>query len=307
MIAPMDKSKGYVAAVGVFDGVHQGHRSLLAELKKEAKSRGLSTLVLTFDSHPLELIRPHDAPRRLCSHRDREKHLLSEGVDKVEFLNFTHEMRKMTGKEFLTWINRKFGVKVLVVGFNNRFGSDRMDAAGAEALSPETGVEIVCAREHKSDAHPRVSSSAVREAIVAGDVLKASELLGRPYVLSGKVIAGSAFGRKIGFPTANIVPLDSVAIIPAKGVYIVDVRIEGEEGLWRGMTNIGVRPTVSSDSVDLSIETHIFDLDCDLYGKTLHLSFLEKLRSEEKFSSLEELCTQLRLDAAAALNYHKKP
>ncbi len=290
-----------VAAVGMFDGVHAGHGSLVATLVGEARRRGLPSLVLTFDRHPLEVVRPGEAPRSLCSPREREARLLALGVDRVEFMHFTPELREITGEEFLRRLRERYGVRALVVGFNNHFGADRMDASGARAAEPRTGVSIVEAPPLRLAEIPAVSSTTIREALAGGDVETASRLLGAPYSLEGEVVHGAELGHTLGYPTANLRPSDVRAALPALGVYVVEADIP-ELGIYgrRGMTNIGRRPSVKDADGSVSIETYIFDFDGDIYGRRLRVHFLRRLRPEMKFTTLPALVSQLDADARAA-------
>lgn len=290
----------YVAAVGMFDGVHAGHCSLIRTLVEAARARGAESLALTFDRHPLELVDPERAPRSLCSPEERRERLLRLGVDRVDFLKFTLELRMMKGEEFLRMLRLHYGVEALVVGFNNHFGSDRMDARTAASISERTGVEIIEAAPLTLAEIPSVSSSTIRGAIATGDVVLAAQLLGEPYSIEGEVVHGAALGRTLGFPTANMRPANPRAAIPGEGVYVVEVEMEGKEGSFRGMTNIGRRPSIATADGSLSIETHIFDFGEDIYGKHIRLRFLRRLRGEIKFKSPEELRAQLATDARAA-------
>lgn len=289
-----------VAAVGMFDGVHAGHTTLIATLTAAARARGARSLVLTFTRHPLELLRPSEAPRTLCSLEKRRSRLADLGVDTVEFLDFTPAFRALTGREFLRMLREKYGVTALVVGFNNHFGSDRLDAVSATGIAAEEGVEIIPAPALALPESSDVSSSCIRAAIADGKVDKAAALLGRPYTLEGTVDHGAALGREIGFPTANLRLDDIRAAIPAEGVYAVDVEVPSLGLVRRGITNIGRRPSIDSADGSLSFETHILDFDADLYGRAIRISFLRRLRDERKFPDLAALRAQLAEDAARA-------
>ncbi len=294
-------NRGCVAAVGMFDGVHAGHRSLLSDLRDAGQEMGLPVAVITFRNHPLSLIAPERSPRLLSTPDDKARLLHDAGVDRVIFEDFTPEFRAMTGVEFLKMLSLKYGVKALVAGFNNHFGSDRMDAATAAARSRETGVEIIPSREFRHTSETAVSSSAVRRLLESGDVKGASAMLGRPYVLSGKVVTGKQLGRTIGFPTANISPCNPSVLVPATGVYAVDVRVAGFDNKFRGMMNIGCRPTVDgADCALVSLEVNIFDFSADIYGRTVEIEFLKRIRDEVAFPGLDALKQRLSLDREAA-------
>ncbi|MDE6277521.1 MAG: riboflavin biosynthesis protein RibF [Muribaculaceae bacterium] len=299
-MSALSPCQSVVAAVGMFDGVHAGHSTLIRALTDAARARGARSMVLTFMRHPLELLRPADAPRSLCSADVRRRRLLELGVDDVEFIDFTPEFRALTGREFLRMLKEKYGVSALVVGFNNHFGSDRLDAISARTVAAEESVEIIPAPALALPESTDVSSSCIRAAIAAGDVEKAAALLGRPYTLEGRVGHGAALGREIGFPTANLRPDDIRAAIPAEGVYAVDVEIPHLGLSRRGITNIGRRPSIDSADGSLSLETHILDFDADIYGRTILLHFLSRLRDEQKFPDMESLRSQLSADALRA-------
>lgn len=290
-----------VAAVGMFDGVHAGHGSLLATLVAEARRCSMPSLVLTFDRHPLEVLRPGEAPRSLCSPAEREERLLAHGIDRVEFMRFTPEFRMLTGEEFLRRLHDRYGVRALVVGFNNHFGADRMDASAARGVEERTGVRIVEASPLRMAEIPAVSSTTIREALAGGDVETAARLLGTPYSLEGEVVHGAELGHRLGYPTANLRPYDVRAAIPALGVYVVEADIP-EMGIYgrRGMTNVGRRPSITGADGSVSIETYIFDFDSDIYGHRLRIRFLRRLRPEMKFTTLPALVSQLDADARAA-------
>lgn len=273
------------AVVGTFDGVHLGHRFLIDSLRNRAAVRGLQPLVLTFSDHPLTLITPTGIPPRLTDAGCRRILLEAEGVE-VAMLDFDPQLRSMTAAEFLEMINRRFGVKLFLLGYNNRIGSDRL---GADSLAGKEigGVEVVAADEHPA---MRVSSSLIRNALSKGKVEDAARMLGRPYSIEGKIVAGKQLGRTIGFPTANLETEPGVAI-PAVGVYA------GKMLGHAAVINIGHRPTVEGRTdAPLSIEAHLLDFSGDLYGLTAELTFLRRLRGEQRFESLNALKLQIQKD-----------
>lgn len=268
------------AVIGVFDGVHRGHQHLLQQLVTEARKRDLQPIALTFNRHPLELVNPEATPRRICSYDERLERLRREGVEPFT-LDFTPEMRRMSARQFCEYL-RSIGVDLLLMGFNNRIGSDRR--RGIE-LTDEP-IEVIVASELP---HAGVSSSAVREAICDGDLEHATQLLGHPFTIEGEVVEGRRIGRTIGFPTANIRPFSPDQLLPPLGVYA------GRVGRHDAVINIGRRPTLDNGD-DISIEAHLLDFRGDLYGQTLRLEFLRRLRPERKFSSLDELKAQIQKD-----------
>ncbi|MDE6534927.1 MAG: riboflavin biosynthesis protein RibF [Muribaculaceae bacterium] len=268
------------AVIGVFDGVHLGHQYLLQQLAAEARKRGLEPVALTFDSHPLELVNPEAAPPLICSLEERLKRLREAGVTPLT-LHFTPEMRRMSAREFCEYL-QSCGVDLLLMGFNNRIGSDRR--CGVD-LTDEP-IEILVASELPGLG---VSSSVVRKAVTAGDMELAAKLLGRPFAIEGEVVKGRQIGRTIGFPTANIRPDSPLQLLPSLGVYA------GRAGSHRAVINIGRRPTLNNGS-DISIEAHVLDFHGNLYGRHLRLEFLRRLRREKEFSGLDELKTQIQKD-----------
>ena len=299
----MTGTAAHIATVGMFDGVHLGHCSLLSELKRLGAERGMATAVFTFDRHPLSIISPDKAPASLSPLDERVKRLLAAGVDDVEVLAFDGQLRALDARSFITMLRDRYGVRAILMGFNHRFGSDRLkNFADYAAIGRELGVEIVRGEEWSSGegAHS-VSSSSVRRALGEGNMKLAAEMLGRPYSISGKVVGGRRIGRKIGFPTANLQPDEATCQLPAPGVYAVDVAMP-DGTVRRGMLNIGVRPTVDhSDCPALTIEVNIIGWDGDLYDSRLTLSFISRLRGEMRFADLDALRTQLTRDREAAL------
>lgn len=289
---------GYFATVGTFDGVHRGHRFLLEHLKTLAAEKGLTPAALVLTTHPLQLVRPQDAPRELSTFDERRAFIEAMGVTVIP-LEFNTALRSETSAGFMTRIADEMGVKALLVGHDNRFGCDR-DSSFTDYL--ETGRRLgIDMRE--APALLGISSSSVRRTLNEGHITTANEMLGRPYEIHGYITQGAQLGRTIGFPTANLIPSDRNRLVPPAGVYATLSRID-ETGIFRpSMTNIGYRPTVSSDNGTISIETHIFDIAKDLYGKPVQLRFIARLRDEQKFSSLESLKNQLKQDAVAAAKY----
>ena len=288
-----------IATVGMFDGVHRGHRALLDRLHAEARQRDMTATVFTFDRHPLALIAPDRAPAALMSLHDKVDALKSNGVEDVEELHFDSHLRSLTARQFLRMLHDDYGVRALLMGFNHRFGSDRLDDLKEyEKIGEEIGIEIVRADELRDETMTdrTICSSSIREAIAEGDVEAASRMLGRPFSLQGKVVHGKQLGRTIGFPTANIEPSDPDLIVPLKGVYAVDVHLPGGI-IRRGMLNIGVRPTVDSSSRPRpSVEVYIDDWNKDLYDNEIRIDFIKRLRDERRFPDLDSLRRQLPLD-----------
>ena len=287
--------KGYVAAVGTFDGVHRGHAFVIDNLIRQAKAKGLKSKVITFADHPLSVVAPERCPAALTLAHQRARLLQNLGVDAVETIRFDKDSAALTAAQFLDYLHKEHNVHALVMGFNNHIGSDRRSGAD---LSPATsGVQIICLPE--LDAETGVSSSAVRQSLAEGNVSEAARLLGRPYEICGTVVSGKHLGREFGFPTANIRPDQSRRIIPAVGVYAVDV-VLSDGSVHRGMVNIGHRPTIDQPDAPKTIEVNIFDFDGDLYGQQICLRFLKHLRHEQRFPDVDALIEQLHRDRQAA-------
>lgn len=284
------ESKPRAAAIGTFDGVHKGHCCVLGLLKEHAQKKGLEPLAITFRNHPLEFISPDKAPLQLTHVSKKEKLIIENGVVPL-VLDFDEEVRSSSAARWMEKLHHELGVRVLVVGYDNTFGCDgvNMSLEDYRVLGREIGIDVVMAGEVKG-----VSSSAIRHCIVSGEVTKAAEMLGRPYSISGNVVSGNRIGRSIGFPTANLEPPKRMAI-PANGVYAVTVEIPGDGKVYPAMVNIGTRPTLKKGE-DKVIECHVINWDGDLYGKNITVNFIERIRDEKKFDSLEELKRQLSSD-----------
>ena len=287
------------AVVGFFDGLHRGHRSLLDFAKARAEARGLQPVAVTFRECPVEYLRPGSSPKLLASPSERLRALGEYlGPSSVIALDFNRELATMTAREFMQMLHYAYGVELLVVGFNNRFGSDRDKTfTDYQAIGREIGMEVERAPELAE--MKGVSSSAIRKAISEGRVDEAAEMLGRRYSITGAVQHGRQVGRTIGFPTANLRPADPRLLVPAPGVYS-GTAYDAAGTKYPAMVNIGVCPTVSSEGTQ-TIEAHLIGFDGDLYGKTLTLEFTGRMRGERRFGSLEELKTQLESDRAEAL------
>lgn len=301
IITKSNTDRRRIAAVGMYDGVHLGHRFLIDYLRAEAKARGMAPAVVTFSRHPLALVRPLEAPGLLTTLEERVRYLDEAGVDDIILLSFNDNIRYMSAREFLTMLRKKYGIDALIVGFNNRFGHDRLEGFEQyRTIGKELGMDVISAPEYRGKGAP-ISSSIIRKYLRTGEPEKAHEALGHPYALRGIVVTGNRVGRTIGFPTANIVPVDSASIVPKGGVYAAYVTTP--DGVRRkAMVNIGFRPTVADESAPgkLSIEAHIFDYVGYLYDEEIVVEFVKFLRPEKKFSTTEKLKAQLISDASAA-------
>jgi len=286
------------ATIGFFDGVHRGHRFLLEQVKEEAAGKGLCPSVITFPTHPRQVLQPDFHPQLLSTPAEK-LHLLEEaGIANCILLPFTAELSRLSAKEFMLLLRTEYNVRTLVVGYDHRFGHNRLESfEDYVRYGQELDIDIVQARAYTQE-NAKVSSSAIRELLSQGEVHTASRLLGYPYPLEGTVTDGYRVGRKIGFPTANLRVDHPFKLVPAEGVYAVKVEVEGQQHL--GMLNIGHRPTLNNGA-DRSIEVHILDFAGDIYRQNIRIEFLRFLRPETKFASIEELISQIEKDKEAIL------
>ena len=277
---------GYVATIGMFDGVHRGHQFVLQRVAEEARQRGLQSMAITFDKSGPQTLTPLDQKRLL---------LTKTGIDHIEVLTFNEALKQMTAREFMEQeLRDRLGVKVLLTGYDNRFGHNRTE--GFEdyvRYGQELGIEVL-----QLPQEGEISSSIIRQLIVDGDIHKANELLGNPYTILGSVEHGEHIGTKLGYPTANLVLVDKCQLLPAAGGYAVKIRLENSLEWKHGMMNIGMRPTF--DGQHQTLEVNVFRLKENLYGQQLQVAFIERLRGEQRFDSIEALKEQLRQDAIEA-------
>lgn len=284
-----------IATIGMFDGVHRGHRVVLGTLLTEAERRGLQPVVITFDRHPRHVIEGNTSQLCLLSTLEERLALIEQcGVHRVAMVHFTRELAALSACEFC----RRFlsqGVRALLLGYDNMFGSKQHnDFEALPDLARTMRMELLRAAPLVVDGL-EVSSTRVRKALQQGDVEEAERLLGRPYRLSGTVVHGREVGRRMGFPTANVAISGDHMQLPAAGAYVVGVRLNGGEPLV-GMAHLGTLPTFDIDS--FGFEIHLLDYDADLYGQQLQVDFLHRLRPVQRFDSERELHAQLQQDVA---------
>ncbi len=286
--------------IGNFDGVHRGHQVMLARLSAKARALGLRMGVLTFEPHPREVFTPQSAPTRLTSLREKFELLAAHGVEQVHVARFTTAFAALSPAQFIDKVLvRGLHTRALLVGDDFRFGARRAgDFALLRDAAAQHGFELE-AMPTVEHAGERVSSSAVREALIRGDLARARELLGRPYSISGRVVHGEKLGRKLGFATANVRMRHNRP--PLLGIYAVRTHGIGDHAL-DGVASLGIRPTVS-DSGRAVLEVHLFDFSGSLYGRHLRVEFLHKIRDEEKYSDLETLRLQIARDCDSAKQY----
>ena len=277
---------GYVATIGMFDGVHRGHQFVLQHVVDEARQRGLQSMAITFDKSGPQTLTPLDQKRLL---------LTKTGIDRIEVLTFNDALKQMTAREFMQQeLRDRLGVKVLLTGYDNRFGHNRTEGFDDYVrYGQELGIEVL-----QLPQEGEISSSIIRQLVAEGAISKANQLLGNPYTILGSVEHGEHIGTKLGYPTANLVLVDDCQLIPAAGVYAVKIRMENSVEWKHGMMNIGMRPTFDGQSQTL--EVNVFRLKENLYGQQLQVAFFERLRGEQRFDNIEALKAQLQQDAIEA-------
>ena len=281
----------FVATIGFFDGVHLGHQHLLKQVLEVAHERDLSSMVVTFYQQPRHVVSHETKCFSLLTTTTEKLRLLQQaGINHCEVLEFTTELASLTAYQFMQRLHDKYQVSALVIGYDHRFGHNRLEGFDDYVrYGQELGIEVIQATEL-----PSVSSTKIRELLLNGNLVVANTLLGYQYVLEGKVVSGFRVGHTMGFPTANL-QIASEKLIPANGVYAVMVDLDGKK--YQGMLNIGTRPTLANGN-ELSIEVHIFNFNDDIYNKILRLSLVKHTRGEVRFASKEQLRLQLQQDAA---------
>ena len=286
-----------VVATGFFDGVHVGHRHVISQLVEAAAVRGDESMVITFWPHPRNVLQKGARSLRLLNTlAEKREMLLGLGVDHVEVLQFTKDFSAMTMKDYLQMLMERYGVRTVLLGYDNRMGSDAGGADEVAHAASELGIEVLRAEMVPSEKGYAVSSTKIRERLEEGDVEEASRMLGYDYSVHGVVVAGNRLGRTIGFPTANMQLYEPLKLVPGNGVYFVRVQTLGKE--YFGMCNVGCRPTVGAGNAR-TIETNIFDFDEDIYGLDLKVTFISRIREEVRFDSLDDLRVQLEKDRDA--------
>jgi riboflavin kinase/FMN adenylyltransferase len=292
--------KRLALTIGNFDGVHRGHQAMLERTVARARELRLESCALTFEPHAREFFTPATAPARLTRLRDKIELMAAAGLDRVHVARFDARLASLAAERFVdAYVAHGLRAAWLLVGRDFRFGARRDgDFALLEQLAARHGFELEAMPEVALQGE-RVSSSAVRAALAAGDLAGAERLLGRPYAMSGRIAHGEKLGRELGFPTANIM-LSTRA--PLAGIFVVECRLEGES-LWRpGVASVGRRPTVNPTAAPL-LEVHLLDYAADLYRRHLQVRFLRKLRDEQKYDDVPALRAAIAGDAALARSY----
>jgi len=287
-----------VLSIGNFDGVHLGHQAVLRHLVERARALATVPIVMTFEPHPVKLLRPGEAPRLLSTLDQRLQLIAREGIEVCLVVEFTHALARMTADDFMQQVLvDRLEIREVYIGRNFRFGADR---GGSVDLLVRRGRELGFSAGAALPVRVLgevVSSSRVRHEVETGRVGLAWSLLGRPVFLDGTVVVGRRLGRSLGFPTANLELANE--LLPKQGVFVTAIHLPHSDRILGSVTNIGTRPTVSA-AAGCAVETHIFDLDEDLYGQPARLYLLERLRDERSFGSLEELSAQIAQDASQA-------
>ena len=290
----MTKPRPSAVTVGTFDGVHLGHQEVLDELVHVASERRERSVLVTFDPHPLKVIRPDDAPKLLTTPMEKEAIIAQYGIDVVSHIPFTYELSQYAPERFVKEIlMERFGLAHLVIGYDHGFGKGRTgDVETLRAIGTQMGFEVDVVEPFQLDGD-NISSTKIRAALQAGDVVAAARGLGRPYSLWGVVVRGEGIGGPgLGMPTANIEIREEDKLLPKDGIYAV--RANG----MNGVGHLGPRPTFPGAAA--TIEVHLFDFSGDLYGKTLTLEFVERIRDIEKFRTMRDLAEAMRDDANEA-------
>jgi riboflavin kinase/FMN adenylyltransferase len=289
-------SQPVALTIGNFDGVHLGHQALLSELRGGAQARDLQTAVVIFEPHPREFFTPQQAPARLTSLREKLEFFDTLGIDRVQVCRFNAGFAQMSAADFIRALHQELFARFVLIGDDFRFGSGRV---GDFSLMKKFGAEQnfdVQAMHTVAHEGVRISSTAVRAALAAGQLDAAQRYLGRNYSISGRVVHGDGLGKKMGYPTANIQLKHNRP--PLNGIFVVQVHVEDGDVL-QGVASLGVRPTVKQDGKPV-LEVHLFEYSQQIYGKHLRVEFLHKLRDEEKYPDVDALQRQIALDVEHA-------
>ena len=289
--------KAPVITIGNFDGVHLGHKQILATLITRAQHHSGTSFVLTFRNHPRTVIHPGAICRMITTVEEKQKYLFESGIENIIMLDFTRELSRLSAREFYNdLLIEKLGVQEIVIGYDHAFGKNREgDIDFLNNLSAETGVVITRVKAETLDGET-ISSTILRKEIDSGNMRKVENLLGRHYSLTGRVVQGEGRGKNLGFPTANILPDYEDKMIPGYGVYAVKVFMNNS--IYSGMLNIGNNPTFGLKK--RSIEVNILDFVGEVYGEKITVEFIQRIRDEIKFESPEALVEQIKKDEAEA-------
>lgn len=286
-------------AIGDFDGVHIGHQEVIRRAVAAGGKRKLPAAVMTFHPHPREVLGQEKYAYSLTPLEHKLELFAALGVELAYVVNFNETLMRLMPEQFVRQMLLPLKVDTVVVGFDFTFGHRGQGTPDSLAQLSQGSFAVEVVRPYEIDGS-KVSSTAIREALVYSDVVKAAKLLGRPYAIRGEVVHGDARGRTIGFPTANVKP-EGDYVLPANGVYAVRAAVEGAR--YDGVMNIGVKPTFAAGELVKTLEAHLFDFDRDIYGASVELQLISHLRGERKFGSVQELVEQIRRDAAEAKSH----
>ncbi len=291
-----------VVTMGTFDGLHRGHQAVLAEVKQRARAAKLASVLITFDPHPLAVVNPAAAPMLLTLPAEKEALVQADGIEQFVLMPFTPEVAQLDAEAFVRRLCDEYDMRELVMGYDHGFGRGRAgDVELVQRLAREQNFRMAVVAAVRDNGQP-ISSTLIRMAVAHGDLESATRWLGRRYSIRGTVVRGAGRGRTIGIPTINLAPPDDRKLLPPDGVYAVRVTI-GERGAGRGvqyggMMNQGARPTFGEQA--RALEVHLFDFDGELYGETVDVEWVRRLRDVQAFPSREALVAQLERDRQAA-------
>jgi len=299
-------SQATVVTMGTFDGLHRGHQAVLAEVKRRARAGKLASVLVTFDPHPLAVVNPAAAPKLLSLPEEKEAAVRADGIDRFVLMAFTPAVAQLDAEAFVRRLCDEYEMRELVMGYDHGFGRGRAgDVELVERLAGEQGFGMAVVDAVRDNGQP-ISSTLIRTAIAHGDLDSAARWLGRRYSIRGTVVRGAGRGRTIGIPTINLAPPDSRKLLPPDGVYAVRVRIlesgtrilAPDAKILGGMMNQGPRPTFGEQA--RTLEAHLFDFDGELYGETVDVEWVRRLREVQAFPSRDALVAQLERDRQAA-------
>ncbi|KLE16471.1 bifunctional riboflavin kinase/FAD synthetase [Clostridium sp. C8] len=292
-----NKESEIYVALGSFDGLHYGHLSLVKKTVQVAKENNGKSMVFTYKNHPKTLVKPESSPKLIMDLETKLKYLEEENIDIVVLKSFNKEFMSMSAEDFIKLLCLDYNVKGIIVGFNFKFGYKNLgDIELLKNLQDKYGYELYIMEPYTYNGDV-ISSTRIRKILLEGDVKEATKMLSKPYLIKGKVIHGKKLGRTIGFPTANL-QFDGKMIIPKKGVYYTN--IEYNNKIFKGITSVGNNPTVNGKQ--LTIETFILNFNDTIYGQEIKVYFIERIRDEIKFNSLEELIEQIKQDEKFAID-----
>ena len=294
--------RGAVVTLGTFDGLHRGHQAVLAEVRERARAKRLTSVLVTFDPHPLEVVNPAAAPKLLTLPDEKRELVAAQGIEQFVVLPFTPAVAQLDAEAFVRRLCDAYAMRELVMGYDHGFGRGRAgDVELVKRLGSSEQFAVTVVAAVRDDGQP-ISSTLIRTGVAHGDLDAAARWLGRPYGMRGRVVRGAGRGRTIGVPTVNLEPPDPRKLLPPDGVYAVRVTIRDREtgrgNPYGGMMNQGPRPTFGEQA--RTLEIHLFDFAGELYGETVAVEWVRRLRDVQAFASREALVAQLERDRQAA-------